>query len=103
MVHLNRLEHGEPPKRISHLIIELARLLAEHGDMEVVVRTSMPGFSYGRAMSVQGTYLSSVAQLAGFTPHVEYALYGTCNENGDELTVGGMRLDGREPVAVIKL
>lgn len=93
-------------KMLTDLIADLALMVKEHGDMPVTVQCATSRRPDGYTQSghiVRDVRLDSVYQVEeprpGDVGHV--LLRGMLDEEGSELTVGGLRLDGREPIAVI--
>lgn len=93
-------------KMLTDLIAELAMMVKEHGDMPVVVQCTTARRPNGMPQNgyiAQDVRLESVYQVDEPMPSSfgKVMLRGTLDEDGSELTVGGLRLDGREAVAVI--
>lgn len=93
-------------KMLTDLIAEMALMVKENGDMPVLVQCATSRRPDGHSQSghiAQEVRLDSVYRVEEPRPddvgHV--ILRGMLDDDGDELTVGGVRLDGREPVAVI--
>lgn len=91
---------------LTDLIAELAMMVKEHGDMPVIVQCATSRRPDGMNQSgdvVRDVRLDSTYQVEEPRPGdiVRVLLRGVRDDEGSELTVGGLRLDGREPVAVI--
>lgn len=82
---------------ISDVIAELAKALKRYGDAPVVLPNG-----HWQCKTLETLVLNSVASSASLEPRQGESLYGTTDEeDGAELTVRGMRLDGREPVILL--
>jgi hypothetical protein len=93
-------------KMLTDLIAEMALMVKEHGDMPVLVQCAISRRPDGYTQTghnVRDLRVDSVYQVEeprpGDVGHV--ILRGVLDDERSELTIGGLRLDGREPVAVI--
>lgn len=94
-------------KTLTDLIAELALMVKEHGDMPVILQCATSRRAPAVPQTghiVQGARLDSVYQVEEPRPGDigRVILRGVLDDEGSELTLGGLRLDGREPVAVIE-